>query len=106
MSEKPHGFGLFNACGLFTYLVRKISSKIHRNVVEFISRIWYNKVIEGCAGSVQTIQCGESSHPVKPSKQPVHSLGAEAARLGLSVGRGVREPQCESVKRVSPVINE
>ena len=57
----------------------------------------------GCAGSVQTIQCGESPHPVKPSKQPVHSLGAEAARLGLSVGSGVQEPQCESVKRYSPV---
>ena len=37
-------------------------------------------IIRRCAGSVQTIQCGESPHPVKPSKQPVHSLGAEAAR--------------------------
>ena len=83
--------------------LEKISPKIHRNVIEFISRIWYNKAIEGCAGSVQTIQRGDSSHPVKPSKQPVHSLGAEAARLGLSVGSGVQEPQCESVKRYCPV---
>ena len=52
---------------------------------------------------MQTIQCDESPHPVKPSKQPVHSLGAEAARLGLSVGGGVQELQCESVKRYSPV---
>ena len=27
--------------------------------------------------------------PVKPSEQPVHSLGAEAVRLGLRVGNGV-----------------
>ena len=57
----------------------------------------------GCASSVQIIQFGESPNPVKPSKQPVHSLGAEAARSGLSVGSGVQEPQCESVKRYSPV---
>ena len=57
----------------------------------------------GCASSVQIIQCGERPHPVKRSEQPVLSLGAEAARLGLSVGRGAREPQCESVKRSSPV---
>ena len=39
------------------------------------------------------VRCSEFSRikpdPVKPSKQPVHSLGAEAARLGLSVGSGV-----------------
>ena len=52
---------------------------------------------------MQIIQFGESPNPVKPSKQPVHSLGAKAARQGLSVGSGVREPQCESVKRYSPV---
>ena len=52
---------------------------------------------------MQIIQFGESPNPIKLSKQPVHSLGAEAARLGLSVGSGVQEPQCESVKRYSPV---
>lgn len=52
---------------------------------------------------MQIIQFGESPNPIKHSKQSVHSLGAEAARLGLSVGSGVREPQCESVKRYSPV---
>lgn len=30
------------------------------------------------------------------------SLGAEAARLGLSVGKGTGESQCESVKLFSP----
>jgi hypothetical protein len=57
-----------------------------------------------CASSVYVRQCGESPHPVKRSEQPVLSLGAEAARLGLSVGRGAQEPQCESVKRFSLVI--
>ena len=52
---------------------------------------------------MQIIQFGEIPNPVKLSKQPVHSLGAEAARLGVSVGSGAREPQCESVKRSSPV---
>ena len=52
---------------------------------------------------MQIISFGESPNPAKRSEQPVLSLGAEAARLGLSVGRGVREPQCESVKRFSPV---
>ena len=56
-----------------------------------------------CASSVQMIQYGESTNPAKRSEQPVLSLGAEAARLGLSVGRGAREPQCESVKRFSLV---
>jgi len=42
----------------------------------------------------------------KSSEQPVLSLGVEAARPDLSVGRGVCEPQCESVKRLSPVTNE
>ena len=49
---------------------------------------------------MQIIQFGESPNPTKLSKQSVHSLGAEG---GLSVGSGVREPQCESVKRYSPV---
>lgn len=52
---------------------------------------------------MQVIQFGERPNPAKRSEQPVLSLGAEAARLGLSVGRGAREPQCESVKRISPV---
>ena len=52
---------------------------------------------------MQIIQFGESPNPIKHSKQSVHSLEAEATRLGLSVGSGVREPQCESVKRYSPV---
>ena len=52
---------------------------------------------------MQIIQFGESPNPIKLSKQSVHSLGAEAVRLGLSVGSGVQEPQCESVKRYSPV---
>ena len=34
------------------------------------------------------------------------ALGAEIARLGLSVGQGACEPQCASVKRLSPVITE
>ena len=57
----------------------------------------------GCAGSVQVRQQGESPCPTKRSEQSVHSLGAEAVRLGLSVGSGVREPQWETVKRFSPV---
>ena len=52
---------------------------------------------------MQVIQQGESPCPTKPSKQSVLSLGVEAVRSDLSVGRGVREPQCESVKRFSPV---
>ena len=44
-----------------------------------------------------TIQYGESPYPIKPSKQSVPRLGIEAVRLDLSVVRGVREPQCESV---------
>ena len=51
-----------------------------------------------CAGSARAVQSGETPDPVKLGKQPVLSLGAEAVRPGLSVGRGVREPQCESVK--------
>ena len=49
------------------------------------------------------IRRGESPRLVKPNQQPVLSLGAEAARPGLSVGRGVCEPQCVSVKPISPV---
>ena len=52
---------------------------------------------------MQIIQFGESPNPAKRSEQPVLSLGAEAARCGLSVGRGAQEPQCGSVKRFSPV---
>lgn len=71
-------------------------------VLEFYKHFCYDNS-RGCASSVQIIQFGESPNPVKPSKQPVHSLGAKAARQGLSVGSGVREPQCESVKQYSPV---
>ena len=46
---------------------------------------------------------GETPSPVKLGRQPVLSLGAEAVRIGLSVGRGVREPQWETVKRYSLV---
>lgn len=51
----------------------------------------YNNPIptEGCASTVQVIQQGESPRPTKRSEQSVLSLGAEAARLGLSVGIGV-----------------
>lgn len=38
---------------------------------------------------MQIIQFGESPNPKKHSKQSVHSLEAEAVRLGLSVGSGV-----------------
>ena len=65
-------------------------------------RLLYN-IHGGCAGSVQVGQQGESPCPTKHSEQSVLSLGAEAARLGLSVGRGVREPQWETVKRYSLV---
>ena len=37
------------------------------------------------------------------SQPPLFSLGAEAVRLGLSVGRKLFEPQCESVKLLSLV---
>ena len=49
------------------------------------------------------IQGGEIPPPVKPNQQPVLSLGVEAARSDLSVDKGVCEPQCESVKPISPV---
>ena len=49
------------------------------------------------------IQGGETPPPVKPNQQPVLSLGVEAARSDLSVDKGVCEPQCESVKPISPV---
>ena len=39
----------------------------------------YNS-FKGCASSVQIIQFGEIPNPVKPSKQPVHSLEAGAVR--------------------------
>ena len=41
-----------------------------------------------CASSVQITQMGESPIPIKLSEQSVLSLGAEAVRLGLSVGKG------------------
>lgn len=56
-----------------------------------------------CASSAPVIRVGESPTLVKPSEQPVHSLGTETVRLGLSVGSGVREPQHESVKLLSLV---
>lgn len=59
--------------------------------------VWYT-IHQKCAGSARAVQSGETPDPVKLGKQPVLSLGAEAVRPGLSVGRGVREPQCESVK--------
>ena len=40
----------------------------------------YNIYFRRCASSVQIRQRGEKPRPVKSSKQPVHSLGAEAAR--------------------------
>ena len=49
------------------------------------------------------IQGGEIPPPVKPNQQPVLSLGVEAVRSDLSVDKGVCEPQCESVKPISPV---
>ena len=49
------------------------------------------------------IQGGEIPPPVKPNQQPVLSLGVEAARSDLSVGKGVCEPKCECVKPNSPV---
>lgn len=49
------------------------------------------------------IQGGETPPPVKPNQQPVLSLGVEAVRSDLSVDKGVCEPQCESVKPISPV---
>ena len=49
------------------------------------------------------IQGGEIPSPVKPNQQPVLSLGVEAVRSDLSVDKGVCEPQCESVKPISPV---
>ena len=49
------------------------------------------------------IQGGEIPPPVKPNQQPVLSLGVEAARSDLSVDKGVCEPQCDSVKPISPV---
>lgn len=52
---------------------------------------------------MQVEQRGERPRPAKRSEQPVLSLGAKAVRRGLSVGRGAQEPQCESVKRNSPV---
>ena len=45
------------------------------------------------------IEKAAKPQPVKRGQQPVLSLGAEAVRRGLSVDRGAREPQCESVKR-------
>ncbi len=47
-----------------------------------------NKIKKECASSALEIQTGESPVPAKSSEQPVHSLGAEAVRLGLSVGSG------------------
>lgn len=41
-----------------------------------------------CASSALHIQAGESPVPVKSSRQPVLSLGAEAVKLGLSVDKG------------------
>ena len=41
-----------------------------------------------CASSALHIQTGESPVPVKSSRQPVLSLGAEAVKLGLSVDKG------------------
>ena len=41
-----------------------------------------------CASSALEIEVGEIPTLVKFSEQPVLSLGAEAARLGLSVGKG------------------
>ena len=49
------------------------------------------------------IQGGEIPPPVKPNQQPVLSLGVETVRSDLSVDEGVCEPQCESVKPISPV---
>ena len=49
------------------------------------------------------IQGGEIPPPVKPNQQPVLSLGVETVRSDLSVDKGVCEPQCESVKPISPV---
>ena len=49
------------------------------------------------------IQGGEIPPPVKPNQQPVLSLGVETVRSDLSVGKGVCEPQCESVKPISHV---
>ena len=37
-------------------------------------------IYEGCADTVQIIQFGESPNPIEPSRQSVHSLGAEAVR--------------------------
>ena len=49
------------------------------------------------------IQGSEIPPPVKPNQQPVLSLGVEAVRSDLSEDKGVCEPQCESVKPISPV---
>ena len=39
------------------------------------------------------------SYLVRFSKSLVHSLGSKIVIFRVSVGNGVREPQCESVKR-------
>ena len=61
------------------------------------------KTIAGVRLKALVIQGGEIPPPVKPNQQPVLSLGVEAVRSDLSVDKGVCEPQCESVKPISPV---
>ena len=43
------------------------------------------------------------SYPAKSNQQLVLSLGVEMVTLDLSVGKGVYEPKCESVKLLSLV---
>ena len=60
-----------------------ISLKQHLFIAEYRRYDAFNGTISSfkeCASSALRIQAGESPAPVKPSKQPVHSLEAKAAR--------------------------
>ena len=66
-----------------------------------MDKIGYSNI--GGASVRRMIYSWWEANMVIPSKEPLASLGAEAVRLGLSVGKQEFEPQYESVKLSSLV---
>lgn len=74
LNDKP---GCFKTYNVGAALIRKVWSDLK-----------LPEMFRQCASSALHIQAGESPVPVKSSRQPVLSLGAEAAKQGLSVDKG------------------
>ena len=90
---------------IFIDLVRKYEKET-KNIDDAITYAIDECIKRNVCAPVRRIQHSRVKFPIRQSlaNSRYRVFGAKAARSGLSVRQGVREPQCASVKRLSPVM--